>query len=151
MDTEDLVQHAAFQTLKRLHLFRPRHVYALQAYLRETVVNRIRDAVRQQMRVGIPQELPEDKHDERTPSPLEEALRQETVDRYRAGLKKLRPAERRAAVLRLELELSYEELAVQLGKPTASAACVATRRAIARLAKILGHPSSPRSRRVGTA
>ena len=139
LDTEDLVQQAVFQTLRRLHLFQPRHVYSLQAYLREAVVNRIRDTVRRSVRIGIHEELPEDKQDEHTPSPFEEAVRQETVARYRAGLKKLRPAERRAAILRLELELSYEELAQHLGKPTAGAACVATRRAIGKLAKVLGH------------
>ena len=37
------------------------------------------------------------------------------------------------------IELSYEQLAEQLGKPTAGAACVATRRAIGKLAKVLGH------------
>lgn len=139
LDTEDLVQQVAFQTLRRLHLFQPRHVYALQAYLREAVVNRIRDTVRRSVRTGVPEELPEDKQDEQTPSPFEEAVRHETVKRYREGLRKLRPSERRAAVLRLELELSYEELAQQLGKPTAGAACVATRRAIGKLAKVLGH------------
>jgi RNA polymerase sigma-70 factor, ECF subfamily len=142
LDTEDLVQQAAFQTLKRLHLFQPRHVYSLQAYLKEAIVNRIRDTVRRQVRVGTPEELPEERHDEKAVSPLEEVLRQETVERYRAGLAKLRPGDRRAAILRLELELSYEELAHQLGKPTAGAACVATRRAIGRLAKILGHDSA---------
>src|SRR2546426_406809 len=28
LDTEDLVQQAAFQTLRRLHLFQPHHVYS---------------------------------------------------------------------------------------------------------------------------
>src|SRR5262245_54752392 len=45
LDTDDLVQQAAYQTLRRLHLFEPRHVHSLQAYLREAVVNRIRDVV----------------------------------------------------------------------------------------------------------
>lgn len=141
LDTEDLVQQVAFQTLRRLHLFQPHHVYSLRAYLRTAVVNRIRDTVRKSVRVGVHEELPDDRHDERTPSPLEEVLRQETVERYREGLKKLRPGDRRAAILRLELELSYEELAQQLGKPNANAACVATRRAISKLAKVLGHES----------
>ena len=142
LETDDIVQQAALQTLKRLHLFEPRHVYSLQAYLREAVVNRIRDAVRKQSRVGVHEdnsaEAP-DVHDPHSLSPLEELIRQETVERYREALKQLKPQEARAAVLRLELELSFEELAEQLGKPTVDAARMATKRAIVRLAEILGH------------
>jgi RNA polymerase sigma-70 factor (ECF subfamily) len=141
LDTDDLVQQAALQTLKRLHLFEPRHVYSLQAYLREAVVNRIRDAVRTQARRGlmgdIPPNLPDDRFDEYAPSPLEEVLRQETVERYRRGLKRLKTEEQRAVVLRLELELGFEELAQQLGKRTVAAARMATKRALDRLASVL--------------
>jgi RNA polymerase sigma-70 factor (ECF subfamily) len=142
LDTDDLVQQAALQTLKRLHLFEPRHVYSLQAYLREAVVNRIRDAVRTQVRRGLkdnmPVELlPDDHCDEYAPSPLELILKQETVERYRRGLRKLKRDEQRAVVLRLELELGFEELAQQLGKPTVAAARMATKRALDRLARVL--------------
>ena len=48
-DTDDLVQETLVQTLGRLDAFEPRHEGALQAYLRQAVVNRVRDEVR---RVG---------------------------------------------------------------------------------------------------
>jgi RNA polymerase sigma-70 factor (ECF subfamily) len=142
LDTDDLVQQAAYRTLKRLHLFQPRHVHSLQAYLREAVVNRIRDAVRTQTRHGLKDkpavDVPvEERRDESSPSPLEQVLRQETVDRYRRGLKKLKAHEQRAVVLRLELDMDYDELAVHLGKASQAAARMAARRAMERLAHVL--------------
>jgi RNA polymerase sigma-70 factor, ECF subfamily len=142
LDTDDLVQQAAYRTLKRLHLFQPRHVYSMQAYLREAVVNRIRDAVRSQSRHGL-KDIPvvdmqaDDRCDENAASPLEEVLKQETVDRYRRGLKKLKAQDQRAVVLRLELDMGYEELAQHLGKSSEAAARMAARRAMERLAHVL--------------
>jgi RNA polymerase sigma factor (sigma-70 family) len=139
LDTDDLVQQAAYRTLMRLHLFEPRHVYSLQAYLREAVVNRIRDVVRQQLRRGVDEELVDNRSDERVLSPLEEVIRQETVRRYWEALKQLRPNERRAVILRIEMELSFDELAKRLGNKSSGAARMATNRALGRLARILGH------------
>src|SRR4051812_35099459 len=44
-DTEDLVQETLVQTLKHIGSFQPRHEGALQAYLRQALVNRVRDEV----------------------------------------------------------------------------------------------------------
>src|SRR5687768_12334457 len=49
LDTEDVVQESALHVVRRLHAFEPRHVGAMQAYLRQSVLNRIRDEIR---RVG---------------------------------------------------------------------------------------------------
>ena len=45
-DTEDVVQETLLQTLKRIDVFEPRHEGALQAYLRQALINRVRDEVR---------------------------------------------------------------------------------------------------------
>ena len=52
---------------------------------------------------------------------------------YEAALSRIRPADREAIVSRLELQFTYEELAVALAKPSASAARVAVMRAMKRL------------------
>ena len=49
LDTGDLVQEAALRLLKRVDDFEPRHVGAMQAYLKQSIINRIRDEIR---RVG---------------------------------------------------------------------------------------------------
>jgi RNA polymerase sigma-70 factor (ECF subfamily) len=131
-DTQDVVQEAVLSTLHRLDSFESRHQGALQAYLRQAVVNRIRDEIRRVGRRPIPTEL-DDQHADVAPSPLEHAIGREGLDRYEAALQKLRPADREAIVARMELQQSYEEVAVALGKPNANAARVAVTRALAKL------------------
>ena len=62
--------------------------------------------------------------------------------RYEAALARLRPDDREAIVARLELQYSYDELAVALGKPTANAARVAVLRAMSRLADQMRPPQA---------
>src|SRR4051812_24639703 len=45
-DTEDVVQDAVLRTLRGLERFQHRTVGGLQAYLRTSVINRIRDLIR---------------------------------------------------------------------------------------------------------
>ena len=49
-DTDDLVQDTLAQTFKKIDDFEPRHVGALQAYLRQAVLNRIRNELRRKGR-----------------------------------------------------------------------------------------------------
>src|SRR6476620_10404692 len=50
MDTDDLVQETVFRAVKRIDRFESRHEGALQAYLRQAIVNRIRDELRRNKR-----------------------------------------------------------------------------------------------------
>ncbi len=68
-------------------------------------------------------------------SPLELAVGMEEIERYENALGRLRPEEREAIILRVELGYSYEELAHLLRKPTSGAAHKATKRALVRLAE----------------
>src|SRR6266496_3663361 len=49
-DTQDLVQETLLQTFNRLDVFEPTREGALQAYLRQAVMNRIRDEIRRAAR-----------------------------------------------------------------------------------------------------
>src|SRR6188508_3316149 len=49
-DTDDLVQETLLQTFKRIQEFEPRGVGALQAYLRQAILNRIREELRRKAR-----------------------------------------------------------------------------------------------------
>src|SRR5437867_3528690 len=60
IDTADLIQDAAMNALARLDTFEPQHVGALQAYLRQSVINRIRDEIRKVARRPGKRELPDD-------------------------------------------------------------------------------------------
>ena len=132
LDTQDLVQDTVLNSLRRLDQFESRHEGALQAYLRQAVLNRIRDEARKYSRRPAATELTDSQPAEAA-SPLDIAIGREGVERYEAALQKLRPADREAIVGRLELQYDYKELAVLLGKPNANAARVAVTRALARL------------------
>ena len=132
LDTQDLVQDTVLNSLRHLDQFESRHEGALQAYLRQAVLNRIRDEARKYSRRPTPAELT-DSQPAASASPLDIAIGREGVERYDAALQKLRPADREAIVGRLELQYDYKELAALLGKPNANAARVAVTRALARL------------------
>ena len=135
-DTQDLVQDAVLRALPRLSSFESRHPGALQAFFRQAVANRIIDEIRKVNRRPGMVELPEDEADE-APSPLDYAMAREGFERYEAALQQLKDSERQAIVARIELQQSYEEVAVALNKPTPDAARVAVTRAIARLVSVM--------------
>jgi len=132
-DTPDLVQETALQSFKHLDAFEPRGDGALQAYLRQALVNRIRNELRRASSRPAPLELDSEVADEGT-SPYEAALAQQTIEHYEAGLTRLNPEEREAIVSRVEFGLTYAEIAGVLGKPSADAARMTVVRALMKLA-----------------
>jgi RNA polymerase sigma-70 factor (ECF subfamily) len=135
-DTSDIVQETVIQTLKRLDSFEPRGDGALQAYLRQAVMNRIRNAIRSASCRPPMSEIPASLADEGT-SPLDSAISQQALERYEAGLADLTVLERDAVVGRIELGLSYAELAGRLDKSSPDAARMAVARALLKLAKAM--------------
>jgi RNA polymerase sigma-70 factor, ECF subfamily len=135
-DTQDLVQETVLQVFKRIEAFEPRGDGALQAYLRRAVMNRIRNEFRSKGRRPAFEGLDEEAPGDHT-SPLEAAIRQEQLDRYEAALGRLNEQERDLIVARVEVGLTYEEMADALGKPSWNAARMATARALLRLAEEL--------------
>ncbi|MSO29826.1 MAG: sigma-70 family RNA polymerase sigma factor [Acidobacteria bacterium] len=132
LDTGDLVQEAAMHVVQRLAVFQPRHVGAMQAYLRMSVINRIRDEIRRIGRHPAPVELPED-HPGDSTSPLEAALQNESYERYRQALGNLKPRDREMVVARVEAQWSMREIARQFGMRTVDGARMAVTRALKKL------------------
>jgi RNA polymerase sigma-70 factor, ECF subfamily len=132
LDTGDLVQETVLHVLRRLDTFEPRHVGAMQAYLRQSVINRIRDEVRRIGRHPAPAELPQDLAAE-IPSPLEEAVRSEAYDRYRTVLATLSPRDRQMVVARIEAQWNLAEIAQRFNMRTVDGARMAVTRALRRL------------------
>jgi RNA polymerase sigma-70 factor (ECF subfamily) len=133
-DTDDLVQDTLVQTFKRIEDFEPRRVGALQAYLRQAVLNRIRNELRRKGRQPHATDL-HGLETESAESPLEQAIGSEAVERYEAALQRLTAEDREAIIARVEMGCSYDEIAEALGKPTPDAARKAARRALERLAR----------------
>jgi RNA polymerase sigma-70 factor (ECF subfamily) len=138
LETADFVRDAAIAAMSRLDALEVRHQGALQAHFRQAVMNRIRDLARQRERRPDHTRPPEPLPDE-PPSPLEAAIGPENVARYDAAVHRLKPADREAIIGRIELQYSYEELAVVLDQPTPDAARVAVTRAMKHLAEEMRH------------
>jgi RNA polymerase sigma factor (sigma-70 family) len=132
-DTADLVQDVMLQTFQRLDRFEPRGQRALQAYLRQSIHNRIRDELRRVGRTPSSQ-LVDSSLLDRSPSPLHQAMDQEAAERYKAALARLVPGDRELIVGRFELEYSYDQLALATRRRTPDAARMAVKRALVRLA-----------------
>jgi len=135
-DTEDLVQETLAQTLKHIDSFEHRHEGALQAYMRQALINRVRDEVRRVNRypaVGALEDA--DQQAVQAASPLEEAIGTQALERYEAALGRLRQEERQIIQARVEMQQSYQQIASAHGKSTADAARMAVSRALVRLAE----------------
>ena len=131
LDTNDVVQDAVFQLLRRVPVFVPRHVGAMQAFLRRTVTNRICDEMRRIARHPQPIALAED-HPFTGISPQEAAIQAESYQRYRHALPLLRPKDRALVIARIELQWSFPEIARHFHLASDAAARMATKRALRR-------------------
>lgn len=136
-DTQDLVQEAAIQTFRNIEGFEYRGEGAFLAYLRQAVMNRIRDEVRRSVRSPAATDVSTGLIDA-SPSPLEQAVGAELLDAYEAALDRLTGPEREAIIGRIELGLTYPELATAMGKPGPDAARMAVVRALVRLGEEMG-------------
>ncbi|MGH9722673.1 MAG: RNA polymerase sigma factor [Bryobacteraceae bacterium] len=146
IDTGDLVQEAAMNAIARLDTFEPRQVGALQAYLRTTVTNKIRDEMRRIGRRPAPAELTEGIASAGA-TPLEISIRNQAYRRYRAAVKRLRPKDRELVVARIEAQWTIQEVMQYFGFATTAAARMAVTRALKRLMKQLEPAAAaPRSR-----
>jgi RNA polymerase sigma-70 factor (ECF subfamily) len=136
LDTADLVQDTVISALRHLDRFEARRQGALQAYLRQAIVNRVRDHARRDRCRPLSTSLPDDLVDDGL-SPLDKVIGTENQARYAAALNTLSERDREAIVGRIQLQYSYEQLAVVLGTPTPNAARAAVGRAMNRLAQAL--------------
>jgi len=133
LDTSDLVQETLTRVIQGLERIEVRGPGGFQAYVRQAVLNRIRDEVRWAARRpgpdGVPESLPDS-----TPSPLENAIGADVLARYERGLAALSDEDRELLHLRLELDLDYQEITAMTGRPSRDATRMAIQRALARLA-----------------
>lgn len=136
MDTGDIVQEAIVGVLRNLGQLDTADPQALAKYLAIAIRNRIADEVRRASHGEVANRIT-DPADPRA-SPLEEAIDSESHRHYRAALLSLGADDQALLVGRIELGLSFEELALVTKRASADSARVATRRAAFRLARAMG-------------
>ena len=143
-DTPDLVQETLLETFNHLERFEHRGEGALRAYMRQALMNRIRDELRRANR-RPPGEVLDVNTAADGPSPLETAIGQQAVDRFEAALATLPQHQRELVIARVELGLTYPEISAAMGAPSPNAARMAVVRALMRLAELLSDGRNGRS------
>jgi len=138
LDTGDLVQETLLRVLQGLDRLEVRGPGFFQAYVRQAVLNRIRDQVRWARRRRGPEETPDDLV-ATGPSPLEAAIGADVLERYEKALEHLSVDERQLLHLRIELDFDYGEIAAVTGRASGDAARMAVRRALMKVAEAMVH------------
>jgi RNA polymerase sigma factor (sigma-70 family) len=132
LDTCDVMQDAAVQTLSRLAYFRPEHEGSMPAFMAQVMRNRVHDEFRRTARRPKCEPLDENARSE-APSPLAALLHVEQQRRYRRALRTLRAKDRQLIIARVANQDSLSTIARQFGLATTAAAGMAVRRAEQRL------------------
>jgi RNA polymerase sigma factor (sigma-70 family) len=135
-DTDDLVQMTFMRALDRVDKIKYLHEGGFFAYLRTILRNQIVDLVRRDNVRPEGASLPPDV-EEHGPSPFDEAVGHEIMERYDAALETLTEQQRAAVSLRIEIGLPFKEVADVVGCPSANAARMLVARALVRLSEIM--------------
>jgi len=137
-DTCDLVQEALLKTIQTLDHVEGRGSESFQAYVRQAVWRRILDQIRWAKRRSGSEPVSDNMVDQGL-SPLEKVIGMELFERYEKACSRLREEEQLFLYLRIELELSYEEIAEAMNRPSPDAARMGVQRSLRKLAEIMGH------------
>jgi len=135
IDTSDVIQDTMVATLPKLQHFDYRGPGSLRSYLRVVFSNRVRDEIRKARRRPRTADVDAGLMSSPNRSPLDGLLDRETSERVLAALGALDERDQLAVIGRYQLEYSYDQLAVILGKPTPEAARKVVARAIERLVR----------------
>jgi RNA polymerase sigma-70 factor (ECF subfamily) len=134
VDTDDIVQSALYRAFTRIGDFENRGTGAFLGYIRQILLNQIRDEARRARRRPEHEPLPEDLRSEDT-SPLEQLIGREKLSAYERSLAGLIPTQREAVMMRLELGLRYREIAEAMGLASGNAARMLVARGLVQMAK----------------
>ena len=135
-ETEDLVQLALMRALRQIDHFECEGPGSFLAYLRQILLNQVRDEVRRLMRRPESSELDTEMADGDLPSPVEQLIGYERLRAYEAALASLPKRQQGLVVMRLEFGMSYPEIATEVGG-TPDAVRVMVARALVQLATAL--------------
>jgi RNA polymerase sigma factor (sigma-70 family) len=133
LETDDLVQVSLLKALNRVEGFEYRREGAFLAYLRQILVNEVRQEIRRTKRRPAKESLKEEFADHGE-SALERVLGREVLAKYETALATLDEREREAVILRIEFGFTHEQVAAAIDSPSANAARMTVKRALLALA-----------------
>jgi len=135
-DTSDLVQITLVRALNHVDEFRSRREGAFLAFLRQIVLNAIRDEIRR-AQVRRSEDIEDHELASADVPALQGAVESETMEHYERALAELPERAREAIIMRIEFGFSYPEIAAATASPSANAARMMVSRALVQLAEVL--------------
>jgi RNA polymerase sigma factor (sigma-70 family) len=136
VETADLVQMTLLRALNRIEHFEARGEGAFLGYLRQILLNVVRDEIRRSSARGPHVDL-----NETLASPyssiVEQVIGLEQMERYQRALERLTQEQQQAVILRVEFGYTYAQISEALAKPSSDAARMMVVRAVAELAELI--------------
>ncbi len=136
-ETDDLVQVTLVKALARLDHFESAGPGAFLAYLRQALLNQVRDEIRRYQRRPEHAQIDVELSDPDAPALIERIVGTERVRAYEQALAALPKRQQGLIVMRVEFGMSYPEIAAEVGS-TPDAVRVMVARAIVQLSGELG-------------
>lgn len=137
--TRDVVQDATIGVWRHVNRLDLRKPGDLEAYLREAVMNKIKDRARRVQREPLAVTIDAEFKDDH-PTPLNMVLIGERWERYQSAFNELTAAQREAVIARAEMGCSWEQVAETIGSPSPAAARMQFNRAVHCLRKAVDGP-----------
>jgi len=135
-DTDDLVQVTLVKALAQLDHFESAGPGAFLAYLRQALLNQVRDEIRRHARRPEHAEMDFEISDPDAPALIEQIVGAERVRAYEHALSTLPKRQQGLIVMRLEFGMSYPEIAAEVAS-SPDAVRVMVARALVQLASAL--------------
>jgi len=136
-ETDDLVQVALMRAMGHLDKFDSSGPGAFLAYLRQVLLNQVRDELRRHQRRPEHAEIDPEMHDPDAPTMIDTIVGDERMRAYEQALAALPKRQQGLIVMRVEFGMSYPEIAAETGSG-ADAVRVMVARAIVQLSRLLG-------------
>ena len=141
-ETDDLVQVTLVRALGHLDKFDDAGSGAFLAYLRQALLNQVRDEIRRHQRRPEHMEVDQGIVDADTPAIIDMLVGNERMQAYERALASLPRRQQGLIVMRVEFGMSYPEIAAEVGG-SADAARIMVSRAIVQLSGLLGGEPPP--------
>ena len=140
-DTDDIVQITLMRAIAHIADIRASRPGAFLAYLRNTLLNYIRDELRRVVRRPEGAELHDEMEDEDKPSLVDEMIGLDRLETYEKALARLPKRQQELVIFRVEFGLDYHEIAAEVGS-TPDAVRVMLSRALSVIAKDMDDASA---------
>jgi len=135
LETSDLVQVTLVKAMAHIDRFEATREGAFLAYMRQILLNTIRDEIRTASRQPLQETFSETHF--ALPSTVEQSVGRELLDSYEKALMKLNQIQREAVILRVEFGYSFSEIADAINSASANAARMMVSRALVSLAECM--------------